>query len=221
MTDDNPMRCERCGQPHAQCAAHTRRGKPCGGRPVKGARVCRMHGGAAAQVQAAAARRLAEDKAREVLLGFGVQVDTDPHTQLARLINTSAGLVSFYEYQCRKLHPDALVWGDVEVRDDFRGLTVVQRGEISVWLRLYNEERDRLGRLCRDAIASGLAEREVRLAEQQGALVAEVLRLVLADLELTPDQQTRALNVVPLRLREYGALTEGDTTVVPLPKGRG
>jgi hypothetical protein len=94
------------------------------------------------------------------------------------------------------------VWGDVEVRDDRTGQTVIQKAEVNLWLLLFNEECRELRALCRTAVDVGLAEREVRLAEQHGALIAEVLRTVLADLELTPEQQTRALNVVPLRLRE-------------------
>jgi hypothetical protein len=165
---------------------------------------------------------MAEQMAREAISRrFGDQADTNAHAELARLINISAGLVSFYRWQCLRLDPDALVWGDVEARTDHQGTTVIQRGEINVWLRLFNEERKELRQLCRDAIAAGLAEREVRLAESHGALVAEVMRKVLSQLELTPDQQTRALRVVPQELRAYGVEHGSDTTVVPLPRGSG
>lgn len=52
-------------------------------------------------------------------------------------------------------------------------------------------ERDRCANFAAKAIAAGLAERHVRLAEQQGALIAEVLRAVLDDPELglTPEQR--------------------------------
>jgi hypothetical protein len=42
------------------CVATTRRGTPCTNPPVKGAVVCRMHGGAAPQVRRAARQRLLE-----------------------------------------------------------------------------------------------------------------------------------------------------------------
>ena len=44
-----------------KCHAHSSRtGKPCQRYPIAGATVCRVHGGAARQVKAAAARRLAD-----------------------------------------------------------------------------------------------------------------------------------------------------------------
>lgn len=42
------------------CKAKTRRGKPCGGKPIVGGTVCRMHGGAAPQVKRKAEERLAD-----------------------------------------------------------------------------------------------------------------------------------------------------------------
>lgn len=43
-----------------KCSARTRAGNPCRRSPVKGATVCRAHGGGAPQVKAKAAQRLAE-----------------------------------------------------------------------------------------------------------------------------------------------------------------
>lgn len=53
-------------------------------------------------------------------------------------------------------------------------------------VRLEAEERDRCATMAVKAIAAGLAERQVRLAEQQGALVAELIRGTLTDLGLDP-----------------------------------
>lgn len=56
------------------------------------------------------------------------------------------------------------------------------------------QERERCANWCVKAIAAGLAERTVRLAERQGALIADLLRAVMNDpqLALTSDQR-RAL----------------------------
>ena len=48
--------------------------------------------------------------------------------------------------------------------------------------------------------------RELRLAEQQGALLADVIRAILADLNLTKAQQALVAVVVPAHLR---AITGG------------
>lgn len=47
-------------------------------------------------------------------------------------------------------------------------------------------ERDRCASMAAKAVAAGLAERQVRLAEQQGQLVAEALRKILGDLGMDP-----------------------------------
>lgn len=201
---DNPVVCLRCGKAHERCTAHNRAGGPCRQHPVVGLRVCHLHGGKTPRAVAKVERLKTEAAARAAAARFGIHADTDAHRELARLINISAGLVGFYEWQCMALAPDALVFGDTEVREDWRGTTLVQRAEASVWLRLYAEERRELRALCQAAITAGLAEREVRLAEKHGALVAEVLRRALAELELSPEQQTRALTVVPQLLREVG-----------------
>lgn len=55
------MSCDRCGQEHERCSAHTFRDgqtTPCRKFPIKGARVCATHGGSARQVKAAAAANL-------------------------------------------------------------------------------------------------------------------------------------------------------------------
>jgi hypothetical protein len=67
-------------------------------------------------------------------------------------------------------------------------------------VRLEAEERDRCAGMAAKAVAAGLAERQVRLAEQQGALVAELIRASLADLGLDP-ADPRVMQVVSTRLR--------------------
>lgn len=67
------------------------------------------------------------------------------------------------------------------------------------------QERERCANWCVKAIAAGLAERTVRMAERQGALIADLLRAVMNDAELgltedqrraLPDVAERHLNLV-------------------------
>lgn len=69
-------------------------------------------------------------------------------------------------------------------------------------VRLEGEERDRCANFATKAIAAGLAERQVRLAEQQGAMLVSVISAVLGDLSLSPEQDALVGEVVPRRLRE-------------------
>lgn len=63
------------------------------------------------------------------------------------------------------------------------------------------QERDRCVRFAKVAHDMGIAEREVRLAEQQGELMATVIRNVLGDLALTPEQQALAPAAIQTHLR--------------------
>lgn len=62
-------------------------------------------------------------------------------------------------------------------------------------------ERDRCASMAAKAVAAGLAERQVRLAEQQGALVAGALRKILGDLGVDA-ADPRVQRVVSTRLLE-------------------
>lgn len=67
--------------------------------------------------------------------------------------------------------------------------------------KLEAEERDRTVRYAKTAHDMGIAEREIRLAESQGALLAGAIRQILTELELTAAQQSRVSEIVPRVLR--------------------
>jgi hypothetical protein len=52
--------------------------------------------------------------------------------------------------------------------------TVEARSAINLWVKLYQEERDRLVRVAKAAIDAGVEERQVRLAEGQARQLAQV-----------------------------------------------
>lgn len=67
-------------------------------------------------------------------------------------------------------------------------------------------ERDRCVRFAKTAHDMGIAEHQVRLAEQQGQMIAEVIQRVLATLDLTAAQRSLAFEVLPRELRAVGGL---------------
>ena len=71
----------------------------------------------------------------------------------------------------------------------------------SVWYVLYERERKHLVAVAAAALKAGVEERRVRLAEQQGNLVADVIRRILDALDLSPAQRERVPEVVPAQLR--------------------
>src|SRR5690554_4354052 len=76
-----------------RCTAHTTGGNPCRKAPIKGATVCRTHGGSAPQVKAVAARRAAtleaHAEAERMLAAAGVDADPIEHL-VDSLLRTSA-----------------------------------------------------------------------------------------------------------------------------------
>lgn len=72
-------------------------------------------------------------------------------------------------------------------------------------VQLEAQERDRVVRFARAAHDMGIADREIRLAEQQGALIAAAVKKILAGLGLSPKQQEIVPQLVPMVLREIAS----------------
>src|SRR5208283_4603384 len=68
-----------------RCTATNRRGGRCGRAPVRGARVCSMHGGKAPQVIAAATGRVVEAGAARQLRAEGYEPTVNPVEELLSL----------------------------------------------------------------------------------------------------------------------------------------
>jgi hypothetical protein len=62
-------------------------------------------------------------------------------------------------------------------------------------------ERDRCVRFAKTAHDMGIAEHQIRIAEQQGSMLADVIRRVLGALDLTEQQRALVPQVVPRELR--------------------
>jgi hypothetical protein len=184
-----------------RCRATTRRGNPCKHYPIPGGFVCFLHGGAAPQTKAKAAVRAA-------VMHWGLSdVHADPGETLLRLVSQASARVAHYSRELERLvgeQPGATLekiligdaWGEGGKQGEYiRGMVALE-----------STERDRCANFCRLAIAAGLAERQVKLAERQGALMAELLREVLADpaLGLTATQR----GAVPGLIRQHLALVK-------------
>lgn len=192
-----------------RCRARSKQtGEPCKLYAVPGALVCRFHGGRAAQVQRKAADRLAEQAAAEAAHRLAVMVDTTPEQALLDEVKRAAGMVAFYQARIVEIDEGdrgALIWGITKEKlgGDDEGQT--SEAAPNIWLKLFNEERDRLVRVAAAAIKAGIEERRVKLAEQEGALVAAVIRRILDQLQLTPEQAALIPVVVPKELRALTA----------------
>ena len=152
-------------------------GKPCGNFAIPGGFVCRMHGGLAPQVQAKAQIRLTLAQAFE----WG---DRRPAWQILA---------------------DALHTADTLMLDARTKLTDQGEPVTAADLDLFLQALDRAQRFAKTVLDAGVDERRARVAEEQAAILAGVIRNILDDLDLSREQQARVGEVVPRHLRTLAA----------------
>ena len=163
-----------------QCTAKAKSsGGQCKRQAIPGGTVCRWHGGSVPKVAALAAVRVEVSKWQ-----LGDAVD-DPGEVLLRLVTQSRMRVEQYaaviELKVSELGPgmtlESVLIGDtmIAVEDGAEKSGEYIRGLV----QLEAQERDRLANFCQKAIAAGLAERTVRMAERQGEMLAAVLMAVI------------------------------------------
>jgi hypothetical protein len=190
-----------------RCAAVNREtGERCRMRAVPGATVCTHHGGGAPQVRAKGRERRALQEARAMVDTYGLPVETTPEQAILDEVHRTAGHVAWLLLKIRDLNADDLIWGVTKVKEggDDRGTT--REAAVHVWLKLYRDERAHLAKVSADAIRVGIEARQVKLAEEQGSLVARTIRAILDDLHLTAAQRALIPQVVPEHLRALHAL---------------
>jgi hypothetical protein len=162
------------------CGAKTRKGTPCEktagwGTSHVGVGRCRQHGGASPEAEVRGVVELAKREARVM----GLPEDAEPHEALLRCIRITSGELTYMSAQVAELK-SAMV-------------STMFGSQIHTWITARQQAMDRLVGYSRVAIAAGLAERQVKLAEQQGELLAQVIRGVLADLGVADHPEAPAV----------------------------
>jgi hypothetical protein len=189
-----------------KCGGTNRQQKPCG-NPAgyktdhPGSGNCHFHGGSSPNGRKHATG-LAARKAVET---YGLPRDISPTDALLEEVRYTAGHVAWLRGKVAALEERDLVWGVTEQVDkqasEFAGTDTTEAAVPNVWLELYMRERKHLVDVTKAAISVGIEERRVRLAEAQGAVVAEVIRRILGRLELSDAQSALVPRVVPEELR--------------------
>lgn len=144
---------------------------------------CKWHGGTSEKhtkhaIKQKVASELAEFKTEQIYT-MGGEVDIDPTTALSQEVRRTAGCVHWIGERVRELHESEVT------------MMGPQGPIVNPWIKLYQEERDRLINVSKVALGAGIAERQVRLAEEQGRMIATLIMAVLLDkdLHLTPEQR--------------------------------
>jgi len=170
---------------------------------------CAKHGGQKGPARKHGMRLMAAD----AVATYGLPRQVDPHTALLEEVWRTAGHVEWLNRKVREIEEDGLVWGvtreetgphacnepgplpkqesvkggeALPYKDDARR---VLAADANIWLKLYQAERKHLTDVCRTAIACGIAERQVKVAEEFGRQIAERIRLVLVDVGVDPTEE--------------------------------
>lgn len=188
--------------------------RPCVKWPMHGQSVCPTHGGkgrnrVAGERQWQKERKMGAEmeRAERAVKTFGLPITISPQQALLDEIARTAGHVEWLGGMIGDLSVEDAIWGRiVEEHTEGTGemataesqaidLTKTVKGaRPAIWVELYQKERAHLVHVAKVAIQCGLAERQVKLAEEQGHMIANVLRQVLEapELELTVVQVTTA-----------------------------
>lgn len=161
--------------PH--CAAKAKGSqKQCTRNALPGMKVCRLHGGAAPQVQQAALKRLALAEAFE-------RGDRRPAWQIL----------------ADALHAADTLMIDARVRlGEGEPITVDQ-------LDRFTDALERAQRFAKVFLDAGVDERQTRIAESQASMIVGVIRAILDELDLSAVQRAKVGEVVPRHLRAITA----------------
>jgi len=149
---------------------------------------CRDHGGLMESHEIAVQRQIATD-----LMDMYGKPNTsmDPNTALLQEVQRSSGHVEWL----------AELINSFEDRKQLTQYTEATGVQASVWIDLYHKERDRLVSSSKAALAAGVAERQVRVAEEEGRLFAMVIQRIFQDPRLAITNVQKA--IMPAVVRDH------------------
>jgi hypothetical protein len=178
--------------------------------------VCASHGAKAPQVKAAAAERVRQAEIVEAARVYGVPREIEPAIGILEEIGRTAGAIRWLGDIVAGLEQQDVIFGTTRLErstgtgqraGDVESSTAVREAKLNLWVELLFRERRHFAEICAKAVALGLADREVQIAEQQGHMVAAVVLAILSDkaLELNRAQLERAPEIVSRHFRLVGS----------------
>lgn len=204
--------------------------RPCRSWPMHGQSVCWKHGGSGRNRKVGQRQWVKEreeskemERLERAVKTFGLPITgVTPQQALLDEIARTAGHVRWLGDQVGNLDPETATWGtyseeqkkgtDIGGGEDGTSvidlLTTTKLARPAVVIQMYQAERAHLVQVCKVAIQCGIAERQVRLAEEQGRLIAQVMKQAFEDpeLQLTVTQLQVARTVASRALRSLSSM---------------
>ncbi|MFG1826735.1 hypothetical protein ACGFIJ_30005 [Microbispora bryophytorum] len=107
-------------------------------------------------------------------------MEIEPAVALLEEVRRTAGHVAWLGAKVAEMDEDDLVWGVTEEVEkssgEFPGTDTTKAAKPNVWLQLYRDERKHLVDVSAAAVRAGVDAAIVKLTQQQGVLLAEVIR---------------------------------------------
>lgn len=184
--------------PERRCTAKSKTsGQQCKRYSYPGTNVCATHGAKSPSVKAAADRRTAavalEKDAQATLAYYGVGVVEDPLEEIGKLASEARAMTDALGKRVNALN-------DIEILD------MKNAPQARVALEAYERSLDRLHRLLDSLVKHGYMERQIRIREGEAAMVAGVIKRVIAGIGLTKEQQATAQTLMAEEFRAIGTL---------------
>lgn len=172
------------------------------GTDHKGFGQCKLHGGnTPGGIQTAALEEMSMTFRDEPLLGTPID-GIMPGEALLLEVRNSAGICEWLKTVIQELGQESMMEGeDATARlHQFTNLGI----QPSVWMQMYQDERRHLVSTAKACHSAGIEERQVELAEGQGAMIAALLQAIAYDttLALTPEQLINFKEVARKHLSE-------------------
>jgi hypothetical protein len=178
-----------------KCSRNRADGERCNANAVRGTEPlsCRRHAGKSL------AKVRAEVAVREEVMSWGLgDIKTDPGELLLRLVTQAALRADAYARELARVVDEK----DGDLKKALTGDSYTSGGEMSdpvktgeyirAITKLESDERDRAANFATKAVAAGLAERQVRLAERQAEMAAQFVHAVLDELGVGGTPQAQA-----------------------------
>lgn len=158
---------------------------------------CRWHGGNHGTVK----KSVSTKRVKAAMETYGLPINIDPHTALLQEVHNTAGHVAWLRDHIRTISHQEI---DNDRFSVDRALTQWTPLGVrpSVFLDLYQAERRHLLNACKVAIDAGVQERQIKLAEGQGQLLAMAITNILNDkrFNMTPLQRSVQADVIRTHL---------------------
>ena len=190
----SPARLEERARPKPKCGAKAATtGKSClrpagWGTLHPGEGRCRFHGGASPQAQLKGAVEVAR---KELHMRMGDGLPIHPIAAILKCISIANAEVDYWSRRVIELEEEQLAAPVVTTRPlklekgaESSTERVEEHGptELNIAIKARHQAMDRLTHYSNVALKAGIAERQVRIAEQQAQLISTALRGILSDL---------------------------------------